>query len=200
MRSCSRGAERERDRHAVVDQVAVREQHALGRAGGARGVLDVGDVAGVRRCLDEIRPPASMASQESSPSQMTCSSGKRLAVARLVQNLPVVGARIVLAKEQGADAGLLQNVAEFVRAVRGIDVDQDNAGAGGGVLHQDPFDAVAGPDAGAVAGPKSEARESSGDAGDFPIQLLPREPHILMADDQAVARRKPRGGASQRLG
>src|SRR6185437_2488007 len=39
-------AERDADGHAVVDQVAVGEQHALGRAGGAGGVLDVGDVAG----------------------------------------------------------------------------------------------------------------------------------------------------------
>ena len=56
---------------------------------------------------------------------------QRVAVARFVEDGAIVGARVVLAQEEGADARLLQHVAQFVRAVGGVDVDQDDAGAGG---------------------------------------------------------------------
>src|SRR5260370_9961635 len=76
---------------------------------------------------------------------------------------------------------------EFVRAVGGVDIDQDDAGSGGGVLHEDPLDAVTGPDAGAVAGGESEAGESAGDAGGFAIEFTPGEADVLMADDEGFA-------------
>ena len=195
------GVQRERDRHAVVDQVAVREQHALGRPGGAGGVLDVGDVVRAwRRPRRSRAPPASIASQEclAEPDHMLQRAA--LAVARFVEDVAVVGARIVLAQEEGADARLLQDVAQFVRAVGGIDVDQHDAGARGGVLQQDPLDAVAGPDADAVAGRESQAGESARDARDFAIQLAPGEADVLVADDERVpvGKLRRRGSAPAR--
>ena len=63
-------------RHAVVDQAAMRQQHALGRAGGAGGVLDVGDVVGGPLARPEIRSRRrSSRPTKRSPSQTTCSSG-----------------------------------------------------------------------------------------------------------------------------
>ena len=124
---------------------------------------------------------------------------KGVAVAGIVEDVAVVGARVALAEEEGADAGLLEDVAEFVRAVGGVDVDQDDAGAGGGVLHEDPLDAVAGPDAGAVAGGESEAGESAGDAGGFAIEFAPGEADVLMADDEGFAIGETGGGVREGL-
>ena len=126
--------------------------------------------------------------------------GEGIAVARIVEDGAIVGARVALAEEEGADAGLLEDVAEFVRAVGGVDVDEDDAGAGGGVLHEDPLDAVAGPDAGAVAGGESEAGESAGDAGGFAIELTPGEADVLMADDEGFAVGETGGGVREGLG
>src|ERR1017187_6587083 len=110
--------------------------------------------------------------------------GQCLAVARVVEDGAIVGARVALAQEEGADARLLEHVAKFVRAVRGVDVDQDDARAGGGVLHQDPLDAVAGPYAGAVAGLQSQTGEPAGDAGGFLVQFTPRQTRVLMANHE----------------
>ena len=154
---------------------------------------------GVAVSRGKSRPPASIASQEGSPSQMTCSRGSASPLRESVEDGAIVGARVVLAQEEGADARLLQNVAEFVRAVGGVDVDQDDAGARGGVLHEDPLDAVAGPDAGAVAGRESESGESAGDAGRFAIEFTPGEADILMADHECFAVRETGGGVREGL-
>ena len=93
---------------------------------------------------------------------------------------------------------LSQHEAQFVRAVGRVDVDQHHAGAGGAVLQQHPLDAVAGPDAGAVAGRESEAGQSAGHAGGFGIELAPGKPHALVADDQGFALGKRAGGRRAR--
>ena len=95
--------------------------------------------------------------------------------------------------------GFLEDVAEFVRTVGGVDVDQDDAGAGGGVLHEDPLHTVAGPDAGTVAGCESEAGEPAGDAGGIAIQFTPSEAGVLMADDEGFAVGETGGGFSEGL-
>ena len=193
------GAEGERDRHAVVEQVVVGEEDAFGGAGGAGGVLDVGDVVGCGGVAREI----AAAGEHGVPGRLAepddVFQGKGVAVARIVEDGAIVGAGVALAEEEGADAGLLEDVAELVRAVGGVDVDQDDAGAGGGVLHEDPLDAVAGPDAGAVAGRESEAGESAGDAGGFAIEFTPGEADVLMADDEGFAVRETGGGVREGL-
>jgi hypothetical protein len=111
----------------------------------------------------------------------------------------IVGAGVALTEEEGADAGFLEDVAEFVGAVSGVDVDQDDAGASGGVLQEDPLDAVAGPNAGAVAGGESEAGESACDAGDFAIKLPPGEADVLMANHESFAFRETGGSVGHGL-
>src|SRR6185369_1151225 len=157
-----RGAQSQGNRHAVVDQVVVREQDALGRPGGAGGVLYVGHVAGRGRVWREIaaggehRVPGRLAEPDD------VFERNWLTVARIFKDCAIIGPRIMLAQEEGADARLLQNVAEFVRAVGGVDVDQDDTGTGGRVLQEDPLDAVAGPYAGAAAWREPESGESAG--------------------------------------
>ena len=87
-----------------------------------------------------------------------------------------------------------------MRAVGGVDVDEDDTGAGGGVLHEDPLDAVAGPDAGAVTGGESEAGETAGDAGGFAIEFAPGEANVLVADDEGFAVGETGGGVGESLG
>ena len=126
--------------------------------------------------------------------------GQAVAVAGLVQDLAVVGAGIAGVQKERADAGFLKDIAQFMRAVGGVDVDQDDAGARGGVLEQEPFDAVAGPDAGAVAGPEAEAGEAAGGAGDGFVELAPGEVDVLMAHDDGVPFREAGGDIAESLG
>ena len=48
------GVEREPDRHAVVEQIAMGEHRPLGSARRSRGVLDIGDIVRLRRVLDVV--------------------------------------------------------------------------------------------------------------------------------------------------
>jgi hypothetical protein len=123
-----------------------------------------------------------------------------IAVARFGQDLAIIRARVLLPQKQRADAGFLQHVAQFVRAVGGIHVDQHDSGARRRVLQEDPLDAVAGPDAGAVARAQSQAREAACRAGDFAVEFAPREAHVLMAHHQRFAVGKSGGGMADCLG
>ncbi len=75
---------------------------------------------------------------------------KPFAVARFVEKGSIVGARIAFVQKERTDVGFLQHEAQFVGAVCRIDVDQHHSGARRGMLNQDPLQAVARPDAGAV--------------------------------------------------
>ena len=63
----------------------------------------------------------------------------------------VVRALEVAGKDQRAASDLFQSVVEFRRAVGGVDVYEDQAGARGRIHGQDPFCAVRGPDADPIA-------------------------------------------------
>ena len=112
---------------------------------------------------------------------------KGLAAARFLEDGAIVGARIALAEEEGANARLLQDVAELVRAIGGVDIDQHHPRAGGSVLHENPLDAVAGPNARAVAGRQSETRQAARHARGFAVEFTPGEARILMAHHQGFA-------------
>ena len=58
---------------------------------------------------------------------------------------------------------LLRGVFEFGEAVGRVDGDEDEAGAGGGELGDDPLGVVGGPDADAVAGGEAECEEAGGE-------------------------------------
>ena len=71
-----------------------------------------------------------------------------------------------------------------MRAIRGIHVDLDEAGASGTELEKDPFDTVGGPDAEAIAGLEAETAKTSGGEVHLGVEFAPGEPAILMARDQ----------------
>ena len=91
------------------------------------------------------------------------------AAADLAEHGDVVGRAEAAGEDEEADARLVQGILQLGRLVRGVDVDEDGADAGGGVLDQHPLVAVGGPDADPVA-PAHAARHQP--AGGLP-GLLP---------------------------
>jgi hypothetical protein len=67
--------------------------------------------------------------------------------------------------QQHAHAGLAQDVLQLAGQVGGVDVDQDGADAGAGVLDDDPLVTVAGPDADALSRPNSQGEKAASQAG-----------------------------------
>ncbi len=193
------GLQAHRHAHPVVEQVVVRQHHALGRTGGAGGVLNVSDVVRLGGALVEV----AAACQHSVPRIRAKPDDvfelQRFPGARFLQNVAVIGARILLVQKQGADSGLAQHVAQLVRAVRRIDVDQHHAGPRSGVLQQHPLGAVAGPDAGTIARPQAESGQTARHPGGLCVQLAPGQADVLMTHDQRVAAGELRGGIVQRL-
>src|ERR1039458_8626576 len=78
-------------------------------------------------------------------------SGESKAVAGAAEDLLVVGVPVLVPEEERLHARALQSELQLVGAVGGVDVDQCGSGAGAAHVHHDPFDAVGGPDADAVA-------------------------------------------------
>src|SRR5438105_7416586 len=145
------------DEEAVVDEVVVRQRCALGKAGRAGGVLNVDRVVELERtfALAQLSLGNTVAgAEEGAPVLVEAEDVAQFRAARtnvfehrLVDVLPEAAA-----VEQDADARLLQGILQFGRLVSRVDVDEDDAGAGGGVLDDDPLITIGRPDADAVAG------------------------------------------------
>ena len=137
---------------AVVQDVVVRQRRALGRAGGAGCVLDVDRVverqAGLARRQPVVVDRLALVEQCRPLAVENHSLPQRGALgADPVQNLHVVGLPEPARQQQQRQPRLCERVTELLRLVGGIDVDQDRADPGGGVLDDDPLEAVGGPDA-----------------------------------------------------
>ena len=193
------GLEAERHAHAVVEQVAVREEHALGRAGGAGGVLDIRDVAGRGGVFGIVAAAGQHFLPRTGAQPYHVFERQRVAIARFGEDVAVVGVGVPFVEEERADPGFAEHVAQFVGAVGGVDVHQHDAGAGRGVLQQHPLQAVAGPDAGAVARTQTEARQATGRARDLGVQFTPCQPRGLVTDDESFAIPEFRRGILQSL-
>src|SRR4029079_13749382 len=83
---------------------------------------------------------------------------------------------------------LVQRVLELARLVRRVDVDEDGARTGCGVLGDDAFEAIRRPDADAVA-LLDPAREqaASREAGELPELRVRRAEALLGADERLTA-------------
>ena len=194
------------DEVAVVEDVAVRKGGALGKAGGARRVLDVDRVVRVERRLHlrhllgpdlvatgQQRVPRVLPEDERVPNVRTAAPNLR-------QHRDVVAALERLSEEDRRDAGLLEHELQLVGAVARVDVDQDRADLGCGVLHQRPLGAVRRPDPDALPldQPGGEQRPSQ------PVHLRRelgiRPPDPLGHVDEGVAVREPRHGRVEVVG
>src|SRR5260370_32705176 len=84
-------------------------------------------------------------------------------------------------------AGLLQDVFQLVRAICRIDIDQDRADPGGGVLDQHPLVTIGCPNANSVALGNAAAQEGAR----YRVHLVPEfaigRTVALVGDDQGLA-------------
>ena len=117
------------------------------------------------------------------------------AVAQLGQHGQIVAGLEAGGGDQGAAADLVQRVFQLVGAVGRVDVDQDQAGLGGGELRHHPLRVVGRPDADPVAGLEAQRQQAGGEGIDLGLQLGPGPAQALLADDQGIALRPARGGA-----
>ena len=131
----------------------VAQGRALGEAGRARGVLDVDRVVGVEPGHPLGQPlgvDAGAAVHQLVPARLADEHdvGQRRALAAdLLDHRAVVRALVRDGADQQPHAGLVDDVGQLVAAVGRVDVDQDRADLGRGVLQQGPLRAVRRPDA-----------------------------------------------------
>ena len=173
------------DEIAVVDDVVVRQRRALRRARGAGGELDVDRVVELQRRAEvgerlplivaggtgdvvEIQHAGRLLGPETNDGlelgQTVRPQLPRFRPVDLGRARPERGEIVVVAvsrrEDQRPAAGFLDRIVEFVRAVGGIDVDQDEASERRAELRQHPFARVGRPDADAVALLKAERHEA----------------------------------------
>ncbi len=153
------------DRLSIAQQVAVRQHHALGLAGGARGVHEGGQRLPVQLRLAPgqfagQRPQSTPAArQERSPG---ADAGRQIAAQRVKSDDAAQAGQVVahLAElvelaagrdKQPAGAGVGQLIANLLRGQGGVGRDIDGGGAEHAHVGDQPFQAVLGEQADAVA-------------------------------------------------
>ena len=182
------------DEVAVVEDVAVGERGALREPGRARRVLDVDRVVGPQPCpprgeLVVGRPPPAPATSSSQSS-----SQKKIARSRpgtsgrdLLDHVDVVGRLERRRGEQHPAARLVEGVRQLVGAVRRVDVDEDDADLGRGVLQQRPLGVVRAPQPDPVAGLEAERRSGPWrSASTRSAKLVVRPADALVAGDERL--------------
>ena len=144
------------------------ERGALGESRGARGVLDVDRVLRGQPGGDLLefllahrfggRPDLvpGLATDEDDPLE------RRDLVADLLDHRGVVARLERRCRDEDLDAGLVEDVLQFVGAVGRVDVDEDRADLRGGVLNEGPLAAVGRPDADPVALDDADPGEPAG--------------------------------------
>ena len=179
---------------AVVEDVAVGERGALREPGGARRVLDVDRVVGAQRRPPRRqrrrrwrRPLPATISSQSSSQKNTDRSSVGIVGLDLVDHLHVVRRLERRRGEQHPAARLVEHVRQLVRAVRRVDVDEDHADVGRGVLQQRPLGVVRAPQPDPVAGLQPEPHQP----GAEPLDPLRRTRRTSTAGPGA-GRRAPR--------
>ena len=108
-----------RQKLPVVDHVVVGEQHALGQAGGAAGVLDVGHVVNGH----VIRQPAFGIEQRRPLGRVEIDGvfqRQVKAVARAAQNLLVIGVLVLVPQEESLHPRARESEPQLVRPVGGL--------------------------------------------------------------------------------
>ena len=203
------------DEKAVVQDVAVRQRRALGKAGGAAGELEVDRVGRLERGGDggQARIVSVAAGKQIREAHQARLDFFGLALPGLVNpddavkvrqrdGFKLAGLRVCPLGCQfaqhaevvtGLEAGhgdqrfavdLVQRVLDFCRAVRRVDVDQNQADFGRGQLHQHPFGIVVRPDADALARLQAQAEQRAGEAVGLNLQFAVAVAAALMNADQ----------------
>ena len=197
------------DEEAVVEDVVMGERRAFGKAGGARGELDVdrlvelqerrklGDAfcfggAAARENVGKAQA-AGVASVAEDDDGAQRRQPRRFKLARrragqfgreLAQHADIVRGLEALGQDQRFAADLVERVFKLGDAIGRIDVDQDEPGLGGGELGEHPLAVVRRPDADAIARLQPERQQPGGELVDGLLQLAVAHAHLLVAHDQ----------------
>ena len=202
MRSRRRVATASADEEAVVEDVVVREGGAFREARRARGVLDVDGVVEIELGLPltkrtiEARMPAL---EELIPAHHRAGpvaeqhGGAHGGYRRddRVERLEIAGPAEPVRRDEQRDPGLTERVRQFLTPVRRVHGDENGSDLGRGVLDDHPFDAVARPDADAVALLHALRQQRTGGAFDQRMECLVGEVRVLVPahDRECVGRR-----------
>ena len=143
------------------------------------------------------RASASRASQSSSSTIDCCRSGQRSR--DFGEHANVVGRAERSRQQEHAGARLLEDVGQLGGLVGRVDVDQDRADPGGGVLEDHPLGAVGSPDSDAVAFADAAGEQATRRPRGLLPQLGIGGAVVLMAHDQRFAVAELLDGAAQVL-
>ena len=153
---------------------------ALREAGGSRGVLDVDRLVGGQLDCAELSLVRLLAGLEEGMPFVCAEQNDLLQVfaarADLGDHRGVVGGLQFLGGDEQLAAGLVEHELELAGPVGGVDVDQDRADLGGGVLGEGPLGAVRRPDPDAVALGDARVEEAEGERVDFGVQSRVAQP------------------------
>ncbi len=194
-------AQQRGDEIRIVEDVVMGERRALGKARGAAGVLDVDRVIEVelvhpgpelvvsRRALRQRLPV--IGTEEDGTLQRGQVGADRLDHRDEVRSLQLGGGK------QPPAARLPQRVLELVGAVCRVDVDQDQAQLGGGVLDQCPLAPIRRPHPDPIALVQARRQHPGREPVDRPVELRIRVPDPLVAGHERLGVRDPSDGALQ---
>jgi hypothetical protein len=194
---------------ALVVDVAVGEETALGLARGARRVEHDGRVVGLDAHPLEGRPlgaaahilhlsPRSAARRHArsqhhhvpeggQPRARDRTVGRIDAEADLAEDLEIVDAGCVepIGEDEDLGVGLAQHVLDFEGLVAAVAGDGDPAHLGDGEMRHVPLDAIGHPEHGMIAGGEAESHETEGEGVHAALELAVGD--ALLAEDHGLA-------------
>ena len=109
---------------AVVHHVVVGEHYAFGQAGGAAGVLDIGDVVDGRHDRAVGRPTSRSAGHSRRIEVDGVVEIQLEAVTGAFENFCVVGTLVLVPEEERFHPGAGERVLQFMGTIGGVDIDQ----------------------------------------------------------------------------
>ena len=182
----------------------MRQGGALRRAGGARRVLDVDGVVErqggfARRQVAVFDRRAFLEQRRPGVVEHHRLFQRRARGSDAFDGLHVVAFAEPLRQQQEPHTRLVQRVLQLPRLVGGVHVDENRADARGGVLDDDPLEAVGRPDADPVAALDPPPEERLGEGGGGVPELAVRGPEALRRDHQRLAAAATFDGAAQVL-
>ena len=200
---------------AVIQDIMVREDDALGEARRARRILDVDGVVEVERALEaaehavrhllahlhDLAPGIHAGLLLSSYEDDRLQEGQVLGIdlaglrglklgADLIDHADIIGRLEPVDEEQGLRFGLPEHVVELVGPVGGVDVDQDDAALGRGELDDDPLGDVGGPDGDPVALLVAQAQQALSGPVNLFLQLCPGVAQTLVFRNERFSLRE----------
>ena len=111
----------------------------------------------------------------------------------LIEHADIIAGLELARGDERLAGDLVERIIGLGEPIGRIDIDQDQAGFGGGELGDHPFGIIGRPDAAPFAGFEPQRQKAGGEVIDLPLQLGIGPAHLLMAHDERVAVRPAPG-------